>query len=793
MGSRKQRDIILLAVGATVLSLLIAALNAFRLPFLNPSTAGEILAFSTVTVVAFLLFLVALVLLVRNILRIYAEGSSRVLGARLRTRMVWGALLISLLPITGMFAFSYQLMNRAVERWFSQPAAALRAESVSLAQDLSLYVTANARAEAASIAVDFSNDTRAKDSAKLFAEDLRSHESTLQGGFVVLYQDGVPVTRFRAPVADDAIVALEPSQASAVTLPDPYAHTAAPARTGQLRTLLWQAAQTEDVGVLGINGTDYLVGSAWHTPHSLIVVALPLPAGLNSSMQRLRHDGDQYWILFRQRKQIRLTYMLLMLMISTLALFCASWLALQLSRQVTRPVEALAEAMTALAHGDYGRRVDAATTEELGELVAVYNTMAGELQNSRRLVERSTQQVIDANATLEWRRRELETMLQTIPNGVVMLDPERRIQLANRAFSEMLDPGGQRSFVGEALRDVLPADNVEQVERLLQRSHRMSSASAEMEMRAPAGTLNIAVTTALLEPGGPAERTAIGYVIVIENATELLRAQKQSAWKEVARRVAHEIKNPLTPISLSAEQIRRHIGRIADLLSANALESPSVATIQRSSEVISGSVESMRSLVDQFSSLAEFPHARPRPADLNTIVENTLAMFAGRLQGIAVTSELGTSLPLVLADPEALKRALSNLVDNAAEAMNQSLFREIRIGTAISRTAENMVELIVADTGPGVTDEMRERLFLPYFSTKQRGSGLGLTIAAKIVADHRGTIRVEKNQPSGARFVIEVPIASQTAEAVPQPQLATQQVTTGSSPLTTPESVEAHA
>jgi two-component system, NtrC family, nitrogen regulation sensor histidine kinase NtrY len=254
---------------------------------------------------------------------------------------------------------------------------------------------------------------------------------------------------------------------------------------------------------------------------------------------------------------------------------------------------------------------------------------------------------------------------------------------------------------------------------------------------------------------------------VLENATELLRAQKQSAWKEVARRVAHEIKNPLTPISLSAEQIRRHIGRIADMLSANNLDSPSVSTIQRSSEVISGSVESMRSLVDQFSSLAEFPHARPRPADLNTIVDNSLAMFAGRLHGISVISDLSPSLPLVLADPEALKRALSNLVDNAAEAMNQSLLREIRIVTALSRTSEAMVELIVADTGPGVTDEMRERLFLPYFSTKQRGSGLGLTIAAKIVADHQGTIRVEKNQPSGARFVIELPIVSQATDVAP--------------------------
>jgi len=251
-----------------------------------------------------------------------------------------------------------------------------------------------------------------------------------------------------------------------------------------------------------------------------------------------------------------------------------------------------------------------------------------------------------------------------------------------------------------------------------------------------------------------------GYVLVLENATELLRAQKQSAWKEVARRVAHEIKNPLTPISLSAEQIHRHIDRVASALADNNIESPSPAVIRRCSEVISSSVESMRSLVDQFAALAEFPTARPRPADLNTIVENALALFAGRMQNITIIRKMPSGLPLVMADPEALKRALGNLIDNAAEAMQQSLLRELRIGTA---PLENgMVELSIADTGTGLTDEMRERLFLPYFSTKQRGTGLGLAIAAKIVQEHQGTIRAEKNFPAGAKFTIELRAAVNT-------------------------------
>jgi len=365
---------------------------------------------------------------------------------------------------------------------------------------------------------------------------------------------------------------------------------------------------------------------------------------------------------------------------------------------------------------------------------------------------------------LESRRRELETMLQTIPNGVVMLDLDRRIRVANRAFSEMLDPGGQRAFVGLLLDEALPADAMETVDRLLKRSHRMGTAAAEMEMQAPSGPLNIAATVAVLEITNAGARSATGYVLVLENATELLRAQKQSAWKEVARRVAHEIKNPLTPISLSAEQIRRHIVRLGDTLHEREIESASVGTIQRCSEVITSSVESMRSLVDQFSSLAEFPNAKPRPADLNTIVENTLSLFAGRLQHVLVAQSLGPKLPLVMADPEAIKRALSNLIDNAAEAMHDSLVREIRIETRRSEQAPGMLELVVADSGPGVTDEMRERLFLPYFSTKQRGTGLGLTIAAKIMADHQGSIRAEQNTPSGARFILEIPLAPVAGE-----------------------------
>lgn len=759
MGTTRQRKIVMILLGVVVLilSLGLAALNAFRLTFLTPDTPGGIFLFTAVSFLAFLLFLAVLILLMRNVLRLYAEQRSRVLGSRLRTRMLTGAVLLSLLPVGCMYGFSYLLMNRAVERWFAQPADRLRQESSSVSLDLSRYIATNARSEAEEIA-SLITAAGADATPATLQRAMQSHEVSLLGGFAQVYSGDVAVSRFRTPSDPATVSTWQPAD----SLPADEDTSVSPLQkrdAGTVNAMALAAVRRNDEPILTAGGVDYILGSAHTASGLLVVAAAPLPSGMTAHIAKLNLAGSQYWQLFRMRQQIRATYMFLLMMITGLALFITSWLALHLSKQVTKPVEALADAMSAIAQGNYQQRVEASATEELGDLVQTFNTMADDLESSRRLVEKTTLQVFEANVELESRRRELETMLQTIPNGVVMLDEHRRIRVVNRAFSEMLDPGGQRTFVGMLLGEVVPGDSMEVIDRLLRRSHRMGSASSETEMQAEKGTLHLAVTAAVLENTTGGTRIPMGYVVVMENATELLHAQKQSAWKEVARRVAHEIKNPLTPISLNAEQIRRHTVRLADLLIERGINAPSLGTIQRSSEVISASVQSMRSLVDQFSSLAEFPSAKPRPADLNTIVENTLSLFAGRLSDVRVVQSLQPRLPLVMADPEAIKRALSNLIDNAAEALHAALVREIRIETCRSEQSPGMVELVVADTGPGVTDEMRERLFLPYFSTKQRGTGLGLTIAAKIMADHQGTIRAEANTPTGARFLLELPIA----------------------------------
>ena len=795
--NRRRVLVITLSVCLLLLFLALATLNAFNLRFLNPSSPLQTLVFVSLSVLAFLLFVGVLVLLVRNVLKLYADQRSHVLGTRLRTRMLWGAVLVSLVPLVFMFAFSYLLMNRAVDRWFSQPVTQMHDDANSMALELYSYADANARSEADSIAVELSNvalsnaplaNTQPLTPPALAAVNrvLQHHEVTLQGGFVILYRDRQAIASLhvpRSPSGKSELRSIQPTETPTDENSDQRPTVTPTSLRGPTEQAILQAAQRTDEPFYSLSGIDYTLSTAGLPNGDLIVAGLPIPAEISATSLRLRKSAETYWTLYRERKEVRSLYMGFLLLTTALALFACCWLALNLSKQVTRPIESLADAMEAIAAGDYAHRVGQSSTEELGELIDSFNIMAADLESAHATAAHSTAQLSNLNQALQARRTELETIIETIPSGVVTLSADRRILLANRAFSEMLDPGGQRRFIGLALSAVLPEDIIDDLDHLLRRAHRMGSASSELQMQSSIGILHLAATVALLEghaatgpnPHGPtphglehSSREHLGYVLVLEDATELLRAQKQSAWKEVARRVAHEIKNPLTPISLNAELILRHTGRLSSFLSERSLESPSPAIIQRSAEVISASVETMRSLVDQFSALAEFPSSRPRPSDLNTIVENSLALFAGRLGNIRVRQSLAPNLPLILADPEALKRALSNLIDNAAEAMQDSLLRELHISSRLlpsSTGSLGNVELTIADTGPGLTDEMRENLFLPYFSTKQRGTGLGLSIAAKIVQEHHGSIRAEKNIPTGARFILELRPATDPTEA----------------------------
>jgi hypothetical protein len=485
----------------------------------------------------------------------------------------------------------------------------------------------------------------------------------------------------------------------------------------------------------------------------IVIVALPIPQGLSKAAIRIRSGAAAYWQLFRLRNRVRSNFFLLLLLVTVLVFFASVWLAMFLSKQITRPVSALADAMNRIADGKYEERVELIATAEMGELVRSFNHMAADLEQSRTLADTSSAQLTAANQALEGRRRELETILETIPSGVVTLDSAGKVLMANRAFSALMGMRPSDEAGGRTIESLLPAEAADELGAVIRRGHRMGAASTEIELHARGRAMHLGVTSARLDLG----QDRPGTVLVVEDTTELLRAQRQLAWKEVAQRVAHEIKNPLTPIALSAERIGKHLDR-------SQPESPGV--IRKCADVILNCVGTLRTLVDQFSALAQFPVSQPRSCDMNHVIDEALGLFAGRLDGITVKRDLEPGLPAVMADPDAIRRALANLIDNAAEAMQGSLLRVLGIRSSLSEDGTS-AEVAVSDTGHGLTDEIRERLFLPFYSTKHRGTGLGLSIAAKIAQEHGGTIRAESNSPKGARFILRVPLMEPVAPSAP--------------------------
>ncbi len=744
LGNSRRRTVALLAGGLVIVLAVMVALNAFNttsVRFLNPETAAETLISTSITVLGFLLLLLLLVLLLRNIFKVYVgQGNSR-LGNRLRTRMMLGAMLIALAPAVLMFLFCFNLMNRSMDRWFSPRTAELSDDSTQVVRALAQYVTNNARQEAQSIAAQGAVDG---DQIAL-NELLNAHRGTLAGGFVMVYGKQMQLlASFQAP----------PESAEAKLLPrlDEGEQDAAIPLRGPLSSSVAITAGRSDEPMLEIGGQEYTVGGSVSSTGRVVAVALPMPQGLSQTAERIHASASEYWELFRARHQWRTIFILVLLVITALVFFSSVWVASILSNQITRPVEALANAMDEIAAGKYDHRVALLTTGEMAELVRAFNHMATDLDTSRQLAESSSAQLTAANMAIEERRRELETIVETIPSGVATLDGAGVVLQANRAFAALMGRQDDLSRRGEKIDALLPPECAGDVAALIRRGKRMGAASTEVDLHSAGRTVHLAVTSARLDlAGGQA-----GTVLVIEDTTELLRAQRQLAWKEVAQRVAHEIKNPLTPIALSADRIRRHLDRG---------QSDSNQVIRKCSEVILGCVATLRSLVDQFSALAEFPAPQPRACNLNQVAEEAMAMFAGRLDGITVRWDLDESLPPVMADPVAIRRALANLIDNAAEAMQGSLLRVLGLQSALCEDAD-AVEITVSDTGHGLTDEIRERLFLPFYSTKQRGTGLGLSIAAKIAQEHGGTLRAEVNTPKGARFLLRLPLMEKENGAV---------------------------
>ena len=434
-------------------------------------------------------------------------------------------------------------------------------------------------------------------------------------------------------------------------------------------------------------------------------------------------------------------YLSFFLMVTLFILVGSLWMGEYLAKRITRPVSALAAAAKEIGAGHLDQRVEPQSNDEFGSLVEAFNSMAGELATSRRRVERSTLELERKHVEVENRRRYIETILERITTGVVSVDGAGIVTTINSAASRLLTL--DRAVVGQPARAVFGRADLQPLGALLSGGGaKNESAVQEISIPREGQELQLAVVTTTLV--GDAGESA-GLLLVLDDVTPLIRAQKVAAWREVARRLAHEIKNPLTPIQLSAERMRRHFaGRPP---SDRELVDECAATIV-------GEVESLKGLVDEFSQFARMPSPRTVPTDVATLITDTVALYDGIFADVVIVRRFAPSLPLVRLDVEQIRRVIINLVDNAIEATERK--GEIVVETALDEI-NKVVHIVVADNGPGIPASERDKLFLPYYSTKRRGSGLGLAIVRRIIAEHGGSIEVGDNTPHGTRFTIELP------------------------------------
>jgi two-component system nitrogen regulation sensor histidine kinase NtrY len=477
-------------------------------------------------------------------------------------------------------------------------------------------------------------------------------------------------------------------------------------------------------------------------PVGVVIVSEHLSGTLAQHSRRIVEAYEGYQQLRVLRRPIEGVYLSFFLMMTLFILVSATWLGLYTAKRITRPIGLLAAGARAIGQGHFDHRIEPETADEFGQLVEAFNTMASELEQSRAEVQRKSREV-------EGRSRYIETILKRIATGVISLDARGRINTMNSAAARLL--GLDQSAVGQSFDEVFSRPDLRPLLSIPQGAARTRGGTAghEIALVRDGRDLHLAVAATPLRDEGSSE----GTVLVLDDVTPLIRAQRVSAWRDVARRLAHEIKNPLTPIQLSAERIRRHF---------TAAAPQTRELVDECSTNIIGAVESLKGLVDEFSQFARMPAPKAVPSDLHALLDEALALYAG-LPRLMVVREYDPGMPSIRVDPEQFKRVVINLVDNAVEALasERDGLPANAVGTIAVQTAwdesHHLARLVIADDGPGLVEADRTKLFLPYYSTKGRDSGLGLAIVRRIIVEHGGTIEASDSAPRGAAFTMELP------------------------------------
>lgn len=675
-----------------------------------------------------LLLLLLLFLVFRNLVKLLYDRRRKVMGAQLRTRLVVAFITLTLVPTSVLFFFSLHFITSSLEFWFNLPI------EQSLENSLWIGEQVYSRIENSHRRV-LSRMGRHIEARKLLEpgsrKTLASYAAEVQKdkdfqGVEVYSKNAERITFSLAPELENEYFGILQAEAfQKKPLHKDVKSVSSTTPSGEL---------IKTIGTIPF-GVDQQAADGY------IVIATLIPLDLLSSLKSVSRGVEEYEQIKLVKGPIQLTYIITLSIVLLVVVFFAVWFGFLLAKTISIPIKELAEGARRVAEGDLGVTIAPVADYEIGSLVDAFNRMTRDLRASRQQLELSAQMLREQNAEIESKRHYMEIVLGSVSTGVVTLDAEGRIATLNRSAERMLDCRAER-VRGRDLDALFPSDQGDSAAEIVAGRAIAVESPLEIPIRMSIGGKPrsfLAMVNALQDDSG----RKIGAVLVIDDLTELEKAQRMAAWREVARRIAHEVKNPLTPITLSAQRLkRRYAGQVAE------------PVFDECTRTIIEHVELIRNLVNEFSAYARFPSANPTRCDLLQIIEETLALYREGYPRIRFETEFTAGLPLLNLDRLQMKQALINLIENAVVAIKEA--GRISIGVRHDAAARRVI-LEVADDGPGVPDRNKTRLFEPDFSTKKSGMGLGLAIVSSIVADHNGAISVHDNPPRGARFVVELP------------------------------------
>ncbi len=720
--------------------LLLAALAGIawlvdRTATLAPDFLTEVVLYALIATDVTMLVALGFVL-ARNIIKSVLDGRSGLPLGRFRAKLVLAFLGLTVIPAVLVLIVGSRVVLTAVDRWFNAPMEEILAGAKDISAD---YYQERER---------LVTDQASRLARELGSVDLSTTDVTRVQGVVIPEVTGPRVGMvqvYRAARTDgQPVEVVSLVDVASPAMPQGWSRASADRLAGRAvagaesnPTVLEELSTGGDllhVGRAVRNGAGQVTGA--------VVVSEYLSGERAERSRRMTKAYEDYTQLRVLKQPLAGVYVSFFVMVTLLILVGSTWMGLYLAKRITRPVQMLSEAAKAIGAGHYDHRIEHEGSDEFGSMVEAFNAMAAELASSRRRLERAGIDLEKKHEEGEGRRRYIEAILERIATGVVSIDRFGRIGTINPAAVRLLEVDG--TVIGSAAVDVFARPDLAVINDVLDQAARarMDSFAQEVALVRDGRERHV-VAAATRVPG--TDGSFDGTVLVVDDVTPLIRAQKVAAWREVARRLAHEIKNPLTPIQLSAERLRRKLGDVAP---------PLQELVQECTATIIGEVESLKGLVDEFSQFARMPAPRAVPTELHELLNTTLALYDGLFASVTIEKHYDPAVGQVRVDPEQMKRVMINLVDNAIEAMGRS-------GAIVVETARDvpnsLVRVVVADTGPGIPPAERDKLFLPYYSTKGRGSGLGLAIVRRIVAEHGGSIDVFDNQPTGTRFIIELP------------------------------------